>query len=63
MSATFTTFEFYTEHGGRLTEAMYNAVVDDAYAEIISQANGRALSVPEAMREVVKLCECALEGK
>lgn len=60
MSTTFSDYEFYTAHGGNLPIAVYNAVVDDAHAEIISQTNGWATTAPEVMQDAVKLCECAL---
>lgn len=60
MSTTFSDYAFYKAHGGKLSEAVYNSVVDDAHAEIISQTNGRAANAPEDMRLTVKLCECAL---
>lgn len=55
----FTDYTFYKDHGGKLYEVDYNAVVDDAYTEIISQTNGMAGAV-SGMTEAVKLCECAL---
>lgn len=58
--STFADYTFYTEHGGKLSEADYNASVDDAYAEILSQTNGAALAAPDGMKEAVQLCECAL---
>ena len=60
MSTTFSDFDFYQEHGGRLSEAEYKAVVDDAHAEILSQTNGSALSAPTDMLRAIKLCECRL---
>lgn len=60
MSTTFSDYQFYTEHGGRLTEAAYKAVVDDAHAEIISQTNGAANTAPDSMQDALKLCECKL---
>ena len=38
--ATFADYAFYTAHGGKLPEAVYNASVNDAYTEILSQTNG-----------------------
>ncbi len=58
--STFTDYPFYREHGGKLTETAYSAAVYDAYAEILSQTNGAALTAPENMQDAVKLCECAL---
>lgn len=58
--ATFANYAYYTEHGGKLPEAVYNASVNDAYAEILSQTNGVALTAPEEMQDAVKMCECAL---
>ena len=59
--STFSTFEFYRdEFYGRLSEAEYNASVNEAHAEIISQTNGRANSAPAEMESAVKLCECEL---
>lgn len=58
--STFSDYTFYKEHGGQLSEAAYNASVDDAHAEILSQTNGKAQNAPEEMQEAVKLCECAL---
>lgn len=60
MMPTFTDYAYYTAHGGKLPEADYNASVHDAYAEILSQTNGAALTAPEEMQDAVKLCECAL---
>lgn len=60
MSAAFSDYAFYAAHGGRLTEDVFLAAVDDAHAEILSQTNGRAAAAPETMREAVKLCECKL---
>lgn len=60
--ATFADYAFYTAHGGKLPEAVYNASVNDAYTEILSQTNGAALTAPEEMQDAVKLCECALVG-
>ena len=47
MMPTFTDYAYYTAHGGKLPEADYNASVHDAYAEILSQTNGAALTAPE----------------
>lgn len=58
--ATFTDYAYYTANGGKLPEAAYNASVNDAYAEILSQTGGAALTAPEEMQDAVKLCECAL---
>lgn len=58
--STFTDYAFYKDHGGKLTETMYSASVYDAYAEILSQTSGAALTAPENMQDAVKLCECAL---
>ena len=58
--ATFADYAVYTAHGGKLPEAVYNASVNDAYTEILSQTNGAALTAPEEMQDAVKLCECAL---
>lgn len=58
--STFANYTFYTENGGQLSEAAYNASVYDAYAEILSQTNGAALTAPEVMQDAVKRCECAL---
>lgn len=58
--STFTDYAYYTANGGELPEVAYNASVNDAYAEILSQTNGTALTAPEEMRDAVKLCECAL---
>lgn len=60
MSTTFSDYAFYKEHGGQLSETVYNSVVDDAHAEILSQTNGAAQTAPEAMQDAVKLCECKL---
>lgn len=60
MSTTFSDYAFYKAHGGQLTETVYNSVVDDAHAEILSQTNGAAQTAPEAMQDTVKLCECKL---
>ncbi|MDL2318074.1 hypothetical protein LJC74_03135 [Eubacteriales bacterium OttesenSCG-928-A19] len=60
MSTTFSDYAFYKAHGGALSEAVYNSVVDDAHAEILSQTNGRATTAPDAMQDAVKLCECKL---
>lgn len=57
---TFADYTFYKSHGGKLPETAYDAAVDDAYAEIVSQTNGMALTAPDGMTEAVKLCECAL---
>lgn len=59
---TFTNYAFYTEHGGRLSEADYNASVFDAYTEILSQTNEKALTAPDSMAFPIKLCESALVG-
>lgn len=58
--STFTDYAFYTANGGKLTETTYNASVNAARAEILSQTNGAALTAPEEMRDAVKRCECAL---
>lgn len=58
--STFTDYAYYTAHGGKLQEEAYNASVNDAYAEILLQTNGAALSAPLNMQDAVKLCECAL---
>ena len=58
--STFTDYAYYTANGGRLPEADYNASVNDAYAEILSQTNGAALTAPQEMQDAVKQCECAL---
>ena len=58
--ATFADYAYYTAHGGKLPEAVYDASVNDAYAEILSQTGGAALTAPEEMQDAVKLCECAL---
>lgn len=58
--ATFADYAYYTAHGGKLPEAAYNASVNDAYAEILSQTGGAALTAPREMQDAVKLCECAL---
>lgn len=58
--STFADFAYYTAHGGKLTETAYNASVYEAYAEILSQTNGAALTAPEEMQDAVKQCECAL---
>ena len=58
--STFTDYAFYTASGGKLTETTYNASVNAAHAEILSQTNGAALTAPEEMRDAVKRCECAL---
>ena len=60
MGYTFADYTFYKDHGGKLSEALYDASVYDARAEILSQTSGAALSAPENMRDAVKLCECAL---
>ena len=60
MSTTFSDYAFYTAHGGKLSEAAYTAVVDEAHAEIISQTTGAANTAPETMLDAVKLCECRL---
>jgi hypothetical protein len=60
MSTTFSDYTFYTAHGGKLAEADYNASVDDAYAEIISQTLGIATNAPDSMTDAVALCECKL---
>lgn len=57
---TFADYAYYTANGGKLPEAAYNASVNDAYAEILSQTNGAALTAPEEMQDAVKRCECAL---
>ena len=41
---TFADYAYYTANGGKLPEAAYNASVNDAYAEILSQTNGAALT-------------------
>lgn len=56
----FSDYAFYRENGGQLSEATYRAYVHDAYAEILSQTNGAALSAPSSMQDSVKRCECAL---
>lgn len=58
--STFADYTYYQEHGGTLSQSAYNAVVDDAHAEILSQTSGQALSAPDAMQDAVKLCECKL---
>jgi len=59
--STFSDFIFYRdEFHGRLTEDIYNANVNDAYTEILSQTNGRALTASENMQRSIKICECAL---
>lgn len=58
--AAFADYAYYTAHGGKLPEAAYDASVNDAYTEILSQTGGAALTAPEEMRDAVKLCECAL---
>lgn len=60
MMSTFTDYAFYTVNGGKLTETAYNASVNDAHAEILSQTNGAAQTAPDNMQDAVKLCECAL---
>jgi hypothetical protein len=59
VSTTFSDYVFYTQNGGQLSEAEYSAVVGAAYAEIISQTSGRALT-SDAIMDAVKRCECAL---
>lgn len=58
--STFSDYDYYVQHGGKLSEADYDASVDDAHAEILSQTNGAANTAPESMQDNVKLCECAL---
>ena len=59
--STFADFTFYKEvFNGRLDESEYESNVQEAYAEIISQTNGRATNAPDSMKQAVKLCECAL---
>lgn len=58
--STFTDYNYYTSHGGKLTETAYDASVNEAHAEILSQTNGAALTAPEEMQDAVKRCECAL---
>jgi len=60
MFTTFADYAFYTAQGGRLSEAVYNSVVDDAHAEIILQTNGAANAAPDSMQDALKLCECRL---
>ncbi len=56
----FSTYEKYVKnHRGVLSEEQYGAVVEQAYAEIISQTAGRALQAPE-MEMRLCMCECAL---
>ncbi|NLL92514.1 MAG: hypothetical protein GX222_08935 [Ruminococcaceae bacterium] len=57
---TFADYAFYVEKGGKLSESVYNSVVNEAYAEIIFQTNGAALRAGTEMLENVKMCECAL---
>lgn len=56
----FADYAFYVGQGGRLSEEVYMAHVEDAAAEIISQTSGRAVHAPAIMERAVKLCECAL---
>lgn len=56
----FTDYSYYQQHGGKLSEADYNASVNDAYAEILLQTNGAAQTAPVEMQEALKLCECKL---
>ncbi len=58
--AHFANYTYYVANGGKLPEDAYIASVNDAYAEILSQTNGAALTVPEEMQDAVKRCECAL---
>ncbi len=60
MSTAFSDYAFYIAHGGKLSEAAYTAVVDEAHAEILSQTNGAANTAPASMLDNVKLCECRL---
>lgn len=57
---TFSDYAFYQDHGGKLPEEAYLAVVEDAYAEILSQTNCVAQAYPAEMEDALKLCECAL---
>lgn len=58
--AAYADYTFYRQHGGKLTEAAYNASVEDAHAEILLQTNGAAQTAPVEMQEALKLCECKL---
>lgn len=58
--APFANYAYYRVNGGKLSETAYAASVNDAHAEILSQTNGAALTVPEEMQDALKLCECAL---
>lgn len=60
MATSFSDYDYYTAHGGKLSEMEYNAFVDDAHAEILSQTNGKAVCAPDSMQEPLKLCECRL---
>lgn len=57
---SFSDFTFYRLNGGKLTEEEYNSVIHRAYAEILSQTNGMALTAWEHMSEPIQLCECEL---
>jgi hypothetical protein len=58
--STFADYAFYRAHGGQLSANEYAAAADDAYADILSQTNGAALTAHEDMQDSVKLCECKL---
>ena len=57
---SFSNFTFYQLNGGSLTEEEYNSVIHRAYAEILSQTNGMALTAWEHMSEPIQMCECEL---
>lgn len=57
---TFANYAYYLAQGGNLPMAEYDAAVDGAYAEILSQTSGAALNAPPVMLEPIKRCECAL---
>ena len=57
---SFSNFTFYQLNGGRLTKEAYNSVIHRAYAEILSQTNGTALTAWERMSIPIQLCECEL---
>ena len=58
---TFSTFEYYqSEYHGGLTEELYLASVNKAYAEIVSRTSGAALGTDESMTDNLALCECEM---
>lgn len=56
----YSTFTYYTAHGGLLTEAEYNKYAEDAADIINYRTFGRAETAPEEMQDKIRRCECKL---